>query len=110
MNRSAQPLCSARDVVAGLLLAHVLAVLILAASPRLHHWVHPDADDDDHDCAVVLFLHGSSDVGPTPLIVPACAALATEFVRVVPPAEFIPSVFVANRVFEHGPPIPKQSR
>ena len=89
------------------MLAHVLAVLILAASPRLHHWVHPDADDDDHDCAVVLFLHGGGDVGPAPLIVTACAGLATEFVLVLAPAEFVPSVFAGNRVFEHGPPVRK---
>lgn len=91
--------------MAVLLLAHLLAVLILAASPRLHRWVHADADDDDHDCAVVLFLHGDGNAGPAPLIVPTGVGPATEFVPVVPRTEFVPSVFAANRVFEHAPPL-----
>jgi hypothetical protein len=32
--------------------------LSLAVCPALHEWVHPDADHQDHDCAVTLFSSG----------------------------------------------------
>lgn len=86
------------------MLAHVLAVMLLTVSPRLHHWVHPDADDDDHDCAVVLFLHGGGDAGPVPLSVPVFVRPAAEGVASMPATAFVPAVGVANGVLEHAPP------
>ena len=85
-------------------MAHLLAVLALAASPRLHQWVHPDADDDQ-DCAVLLFLHGSGDVPVGPICLPVFVRLAVPLMaaRILSTA-FVPSVFAVNRVFEHGPP------
>lgn len=38
--------------------ALVLALSVLAASPQLHEWLHPDADHSDHECAITLFHHG----------------------------------------------------
>ena len=90
--------------MAALVFAHVLAGMVLAASPRLHHWVHPDADDDDHDCAVVLFLHSGCDQAPPAAAVPVCADIAL----LVPPVAFRPirvtSVFATSGVLEHAPP------
>ncbi len=89
------------------LLAHLLAVLALAASPGLHHWLHGDAADaDDHDCAVVLYLHGGADEAAGPLPAPGFIVRSVVF---SPPvamatAEFVPTVFAAGAVFEHGPP------
>lgn len=92
--------------VAALLFAHVLAVLALAASPSLHHRLHADADDDDHDCAVMLFLHGAGQDGPAPLAAPTFAGL--EFARTPlvarAPAGFVESAYAVGRIFEHGPP------
>lgn len=31
---------------------------MLAASPELHAWVHHDAEQSGHTCAVTLFSHG----------------------------------------------------
>lgn len=99
------PVPAGRRLVAALVLAHLLAVLVLAASPRLHAWIHPDADDDDHDCAAVLFLHGGVDgAAPLPLIAAAPLVLAAVLVAAVRPAAFVPSVFARGRVFEHAPP------
>jgi hypothetical protein len=36
----------------------VLTLCVLAASPHLHRWLHPDAEHSDHECAVTLFHHG----------------------------------------------------
>ena len=78
--------------------------MALAASPRLHHWIHPDADGDDHDCAVVLFLHGGCGQAPLALTVPVCA----DFWERISPVTFRPvwvaSVFAASAVLEHAPP------
>ncbi len=94
-----------RRLIAALLLAHLLAALALAASPRLHAWLHPDEVDDDGDCAVVLFLHGTTDAAaPMPVVVAALIALAAAFASVPGPAAFVPSVFARGRVFEHAPP------
>ena len=90
--------------MAVLLLAHVLAVVALAVSPRLHHWVHPDADDDQHECAVALFLHGGCDQPPPPVAVPACADAWQEILPHAFPPAWVASVFSTSRVLEHAPP------
>jgi hypothetical protein len=35
-----------------------LLVQVMAAVPAFHSWVHHDAGDPNHECAVTLFLHG----------------------------------------------------
>ena len=93
-----------RCLVVALVLAHLLAGMTLAASPRLHHWVHPDADGDDHDCAVVLFLHGGCGQAPLDVVLPVCADLWEK----ISPLAFRPvrvaSVFAVSAVLEHAPP------
>ncbi len=105
MKPSPPILPTARRLVAALLLVHLLAALLLAASPRLHAWLHPGEADDDDDCAVVLFLHGTVEgAAPLVLIVVATALLAAVFVAITEPAAFVPTVFARGRVFEHAPP------
>ena len=52
-----RPSASLAACALGLILA-LLWLLALAASPSLHELVHPDADHEDHDCAVTVFLSG----------------------------------------------------
>jgi hypothetical protein len=47
-----------RRLVAAAAAVLVLILGVLAASPQLHRWLHPDADHSDHECAVTLFHHG----------------------------------------------------
>ena len=96
VNRTVRPIVSARSALAVLLWAHLLAILTLAASPRLHHWVHPDADDDDHDCAVVVFVHGGCGPTPTPVVVPAGVSTSHVPVRVELSPIWVAGVFVVN--------------
>lgn len=85
--------------------AHLLALLALAASPRLHQWVHPDADNDDHDCAVVVFLHGGGTAAPGPVVAPGLVGTGhPTILAALPRPVFVPSVFAAGGVFEHAPP------
>ena len=39
-------------------IAIVLSLTVLAVSPRLHAWLHQDAGEADHECAVTLFQQG----------------------------------------------------
>jgi hypothetical protein len=38
--------------------ALLLVLSVLAADPGAHHWLHPDSDQAEHTCAVVIFAHG----------------------------------------------------
>jgi hypothetical protein len=40
------------------LIVSIFWALTLTVCPELHEWVHPDADHEDHDCAVTLFANG----------------------------------------------------
>jgi hypothetical protein len=42
------------------LILALLWLLTLAASPSLHELVHPEANHEDHDCAVTVFLGAGS--------------------------------------------------
>ena len=104
MNRTAAKFPLSRRFIAALVLTHLLTVLVLAASPRLHHWVHPDEDDDDGDCAVVLFLHGGCDHAPAPVIAPACAEVRQAIAAIVAETVRVPSMFTVCGILEHAPP------
>lgn len=65
-----------RKASAVLLCAMVLFLAALAASPSLHEWLHHDANEPDHECAVTLFVHGK--VSATP-VVPVIAVMAALF-------------------------------
>lgn len=41
-----------------LLVVSIFWALTLGVCPKLHEWVHPNADHEDHDCAVTLFSNG----------------------------------------------------
>jgi hypothetical protein len=80
----------------GLLVGCVLLLNALAASPSLHEWVHTDAGQTDHQCAVTLFAHGQMD-----------ASFAIVAVMVPSsPADFFPqpSVSVSSAIVETLPP------
>jgi hypothetical protein len=49
-----------------------LLVQTLAAVPSFHAWVHPDAADPNHECAVTLFLHGQVHGSTTELEASPC--------------------------------------
>jgi hypothetical protein len=48
-------------LIASILLATHLAVVGMAASPALHHWLHHDEDKPDHHCAVTAMIDGQLD-------------------------------------------------
>jgi hypothetical protein len=89
-----------------LLVANLLVVVVLAASPQLHQLVHRDADRGEHECAVTVIVSGGSDDSSVPQVFDAGAILAVAL-------DFLPethshdvaSLFLSARVFEHAPPL-----
>jgi hypothetical protein len=67
--------------VALLLAVMVLGLVMLAASPIAHAWLHPDAHDSDHDCAVTLYAQGTT----VPLTVVSVPSIVWRQVDVVAP-------------------------
>jgi hypothetical protein len=65
-----------RKASAVLLCAIVLFLAALAASPSLHQWLHHDANEPGHECAVTLFTHGQVNATT---IVPVVAVVAALF-------------------------------
>ncbi len=63
---------SGKPLFSGLLVALVLLLNALAASPSLHELIHKDADRVGHECAITLFAHGQVDSvsGDVPVTVP----------------------------------------
>ncbi len=58
-----------------LLCGMVLFLSALAASPSLHKWLHHDADDPDHECAITLFAHGQVSAATVAPVVAVFGAL-----------------------------------
>ncbi len=52
----------ARPLMAGLLLGLFLFVLAMAEFKSLHHAVHADAEQAEHQCAVTLLASGQIDL------------------------------------------------
>lgn len=74
--------------ITGLCVGLFLLVQAMAASPALHLLIHPDAADQNHQCAVTLFTHGQacfSDTQTAPVLAPPIVSL-----RQMPaPARFV---------------------
>jgi hypothetical protein len=60
-----------QTVIALILVATVLLLDAMAASPALHEWIHADAGAPDHQCAVTLFAHGQVHAASVAVPLPA---------------------------------------
>jgi len=88
-----------------LLVVAIFWALTLSVSPQLHEWVHPDADHDDHDCAVTLFLGGGLVHSPVlPSLVAGPLVLFLTHTPSPPPV-ILAALFAGQRISERGPPV-----
>ena len=92
-----------RTIAAGLIAIYLL-VLAMAASPALHHWLHDDADDDGHQCAMVTVYQGQLDRPAAEAVVAALTPVVWWEPRVQLYALTISRLFLVVRVLEHAPP------
>jgi hypothetical protein len=91
-----------RRFLVALLLAHLLAMVAMAASPALHEWAHAGAHDHDHQCAVTLYAAGGVD-GPM-IVVFVVAPLVRVAAQMAPRVERV-GIFRVLRIWEHAPPV-----
>lgn len=56
--------------------ALVVMLSVLAASPRLHAWLHSNAAQADHECAITLYQQGVAAAGIGITLVSALVVLA----------------------------------
>jgi hypothetical protein len=75
VSRKYNPATVVKQAAAVLLCAFVLFLAALAASPSLHEWLHHDANEPDHECAVTQFLHGHVDTTTIAPVVAVAFAL-----------------------------------
>jgi hypothetical protein len=94
----------ARAVKSGgavLCLGVLLLVQTMAAAPAFHAWVHHDANDPNHECAVTLFAHGQVHSPATGVEI----AQAPAVLIVLEPARSIDFVSTDVRLLpSRGPP------
>jgi hypothetical protein len=86
------------------LVVAIFWALTLTVSPQLHELIHPDADHEDHDCAVTLFLGGG--LVHSPLLPSLVTGPLVLFLRHTPspPPEIFAVLFAGQRISERGPP------
>jgi hypothetical protein len=87
------------------LVVAIFWALTLTVSPQLHELIHPDADHEDHYCAVTLFLGGG--LVHSPLLPSLGAGPLVLFLRHTPspPPEIFAVLFAGQRISERGPPV-----
>jgi hypothetical protein len=96
---------TAQRPIGALLIVAIFWVLTLTVSPQLHELIHPDADHEDHDCAVTLFLGGG--LVHSPLLPSLVAGPLFTFLRHTPnlPSEILTALFGGQQISERGPPV-----
>ena len=87
------------------LVVAVFWALTLTVSPQLHELIHPDADHEDHDCAVTLFLGGG--LVHSPFLPSLVGGPLVFFLRHNPSPlrEIFAVLFAGQRISERGPPV-----
>jgi hypothetical protein len=87
------------------LVVAIFWALTLTVSPQLHELIHPDADHEDHDCAVTVFLGGG--LVHSPFLPSLVAGPLVLFLRHTPspPPDIFAVLFAGQRISERGPPV-----
>jgi hypothetical protein len=100
MYRRDDPAAFLTLLVTGLVAAQ-LAILAMAVCPPLHKWLHHDADEQDHQCAVTAFSSGQIDS-----VVPALVTFLLSAAGHAPIGRLaqVERSFFRSSVLEHAPP------
>jgi len=96
------------QVVAAFMLSQFMLALAMAASPELHHYLHHDSDDDDHDCAVTHLINGDFSDG-LPALPVAVTPVNPERELMTTDTEWtpawVPPLYLASFTLERAPPL-----
>src|SRR5262249_35093854 len=104
MNSSGRSQSCARVLVAAILFAAFSWTLLVSVSPRLHEYIHDDANRSDHVCAIPLIASGSYDHASQPPLITApqfdvCFAATALLI-----ATWVKPLFLNAHIFAHAPP------
>jgi hypothetical protein len=105
MNSSARSQNCARVIVATFLFAAFSWTLLVSLSPRLHGYIHADANRSDHVCAITLIASGSYEHAGQPPLISApqfnvCFAAAASLT-----STWVKPLFLNAHIFAHAPPV-----
>ena len=100
MHRRNEPAAFLRLLIIGLLAAQLL-ILAMAACPSLHMWLHHDADEPGHQCAVTAVIAGQLDILVATVV--TFLLFAVGFVQTRALVR-VPRPFFGSYVLEHAPP------
>lgn len=106
MHRRDEPAAFLTLLVIGLLAAR-LAILAMAVCPSLHMWLHHDADEPDHQCAVTAVIAGQLDIFVVTVVTFLPFAMGLVPTRTI---VRVPRPFFGSYVLEHAPPASVSSR
>src|SRR5262245_14571213 len=104
MNRCARSQTCVRVLIAAVLFATFSWTLLVSVSPRLHGFIHDDANRSEHVCAVTLIASGGYEHASQPPLISApqfdvCFATTSSLT----PA-WVKPLFLDAHLFAHAPP------
>jgi hypothetical protein len=94
-----------RKIIALFLAAMLQWATFLVVCPSLHEFIHHDADDEHHDCAVTLFLGGQVEQPALDSIILGKPALVPIPLEQSYDLQSHGSFFLSCRPLEHAPPL-----
>jgi hypothetical protein len=104
MNSSGRSQGCERALVAAVLFAAFSWTLLVGISPRLHGWIHADANRSDHVCAITLITSGSYEHAGQPQLIsaPHFDVWFTAAASLIP--IWVKPLFLHAHIFAHAPP------
>jgi len=104
MNRSGRSQTFVRVLVAAVLFAAFSWTLLVSISPRLHGYIHADANRSDHVCASTLISSGSYEQASPPPLISAPQFDVSFRARTSLTATWVKPLFLNAHIFAHAPP------
>jgi hypothetical protein len=104
MNSAGRSQNSARALVAAVLFAAFSWTLVVGVSPRLHGYIHADANRIDHVCATTLIASGSYEHASHPPVIsaPQFDVCFSAVASLTP--TWVKPLFLNAHIFAHAPP------
>src|SRR5262245_33700739 len=104
MNSSGRSQTCGRALIAAVLFAAFSWTLFVSISPRLHGYIHDDANRSDHVCAITLITSGSYEHASQPPLITApqfdvCFAATASLT-----STWVKPLFLNAHIFAHAPP------
>jgi len=104
MTSSGRSQTCVRVLIAAVLFAAFSWTLLVSISPRLHGYIHDDANRTDHICAITLIASGSYEhAGQPPLISAPQFDVCFSATASLTPA-WVRPLFLNAHIFAHAPP------